>query len=177
MPAEFHRLPDLLEAGRLARTTLPRSAHGDYVASPRDPVATIEQQHATRPVHLIPLRAARMAQSSFAFLHGTEGIMAFDLQRQPATGELVVASGDAHVANFGLSATPERHLTFELDDFDEVSTAPWKGDIKRLYLGTGTRSPGAIAGWALDYSAQVEQDFAVLQETITTGRLPTTRLV
>ena len=103
--------------------------------------------------------------------------MAFDLQRQPATGELVVASGDAHVANFGLSATPERHLTFELDDFDEVSTAPWKGDIKRLYLGTGTRSPGAIAGWALDYSAQVEQDFAVLQETITTGRLPTTRLV
>ena len=177
MPAEFHRLPDLLEAGRLARTTLPRSAHGDYVASPRDPVATIEQQHATRPVHLIPLRAARMAHSPFAFFHGTAAIMAFDLQRQPASGEHVVTSGDAHVANVGLSATPERHLTFELNDFDEVSTSPWEWDVKRLYLGTGKRFPGAIAGWARDYSAQVELDIAAFHAAISNGRLPTTTLV
>lgn len=177
MPAESHRLPDLMEAGRLARKILPRSAHGKYIASPRDPFVIIEQQHAPRLEKLILLRAARRAQSPFAFFHGTAAISAFDLQRQLAAGEHVVASGDAHVAIVGLSATPERRLTFERNDFDDVSTAPWEWDVKRLYLGTGTRPPGAIAGSVLDNSAQVEQEFAVLQETIAIGRLPTTRLV
>lgn len=130
--ANQHRLEDLQEAGRLARKALPRSAQGDYLPSPRDPVAIIERQHESRLEHLIPLRIARMAQSPFAFFRGTAAIMAHDLRDQPNTGELVVASGDAHLANFGLFATPERRLTFELNDFDEVSTAPWEWDIKRL---------------------------------------------
>lgn len=130
--ASQHRLEDLQEAGRLARKALPRSAQGDYLPSQRDPVAIIEHQHESRLEHLIPLRIARMAQSPFAFFRGTAAIMAHDLRDQPNTGELVVASGDAHIANFGLFATPERRLTFELNDFDEVSTAPWEWDVKRL---------------------------------------------
>ena len=44
----------------------------------------------------------------------------------------MVACGDAHISNFGIFATPDHRLTFELNDFDEASTAPWEWDVKRL---------------------------------------------
>jgi uncharacterized protein (DUF2252 family) len=34
--------------------------------------------------------------------------------------------------NFGLFATPERNLIFDINDFDETLPAPWEWDVKRL---------------------------------------------
>ena len=34
--------------------------------------------------------------------------------------------------NFGLFASPERNLLFDVNDFDETHTAPWDWDVKRL---------------------------------------------
>ena len=42
------------------------------------------------------------------------------------------ACGDAHLLNFGLFATPERNLSFGLNDFDETLPGPWEWDVKRL---------------------------------------------
>jgi uncharacterized protein (DUF2252 family) len=59
-------------------------------------------------------------------------VMAWDLAHVPH-GELYVqACGDAHLCNFGVFATPERSIIFDLRDFDETLPAPWEWDIKRL---------------------------------------------
>ena len=73
-----------------------------------------------------------MLASPFAFLRGTPGLMAHDLATTPVTGIKVQACGDAHLLNFGLFATPERNLSFGLNDFDETLPAPWEWDVKRL---------------------------------------------
>jgi uncharacterized protein (DUF2252 family) len=44
----------------------------------------------------------------------------------------VQACGDAHLGNFGVFATPERNLFFDVNDFDETIPAPWEWDVKRL---------------------------------------------
>ncbi len=124
--------PELLQAGEAARKTLSRSAQGEYPPQSRDPIAIIEAQNATRLPHLVPLRTALMAKSPFAFFRGSAAIMARDLGVLPHTDTHVVACGDAHISNFGIFATPDHRLTFELNDFDEASTAPWEWDVKRL---------------------------------------------
>jgi uncharacterized protein (DUF2252 family) len=58
--------------------------------------------------------------------------MAADLSMTPVTGLTVQACGDAHLANFGLFASPERKLVFDLNDFDETLEGPWEWDLKRL---------------------------------------------
>jgi uncharacterized protein (DUF2252 family) len=73
-----------------------------------------------------------MAASPFAFLRGAAVVMAQDLAGTPSSGITVQACGDAHVANFGVFASPERDLLFDVDDFDETMPAPWEWDVKRL---------------------------------------------
>ncbi len=58
--------------------------------------------------------------------------MAFDLAQTPTSGFSVQLSGDAHCANFGAYATPERNLIFDVRDFDETLPGPWEWDLKRL---------------------------------------------
>jgi uncharacterized protein (DUF2252 family) len=58
--------------------------------------------------------------------------MALDLSSTPNTGIRVQACGDCHLLNFGLFATPERNLIFDINDFDETFPAPWEWDVKRL---------------------------------------------
>lgn len=58
--------------------------------------------------------------------------MAADLATTPSSGLRVQACGDAHLANFGLYASPERKLVFDLNDFDETLQGPWEWDLKRL---------------------------------------------
>jgi len=98
----------------------------------RDPVGLIEAQHATRIPDLVPVRVGRMLQSPFAFYRGTAALMAADLKDVPTSGFDVVACGDAHIANFGFYASPERNLVFDLNDFDEAAIAPWEWDLRRL---------------------------------------------
>ena len=81
---------------------------------------------------LVPIRYGRMLRSPFTFLRGSAALMACDLATTPSTGIRVQACGDCHLLNFGLFATPERNLVFDLNDFDETLPAPWEWDLKRL---------------------------------------------
>jgi Uncharacterized protein conserved in bacteria (DUF2252) len=121
------------DAGHDARKRVPRPSHGAFEAAPdRDPIAILEAQEADRLPELIPLRHQRMAASAFAYYRGAPAVMAFDLALSPRTGIIVQASGDAHLSNFGLFASPERTLVFDANDFDETLPAPWEWDVKRL---------------------------------------------
>ncbi len=116
------------------RRLLPRSRHAEWAPPPDrgDPVAHLEVSNAGRVPELVPIRYGRMLRSPFTFLRGAAGLMARDLACLPRTGLKVQACGDCHLLNFGLFATPERHLVFDLNDFDETLPAPWEWDVKRL---------------------------------------------
>jgi uncharacterized protein (DUF2252 family) len=73
-----------------------------------------------------------MLASPFAFFRGAAAVMAADLAVTPVTGIRVQLCGDAHLANFGGFAAPDRKLVFDLNDFDETLPGPWEWDIKRL---------------------------------------------
>ncbi|MFY8150289.1 MAG: DUF2252 domain-containing protein [Prochlorococcaceae cyanobacterium] len=120
--------------GKRLRASLPREAHGvwDPAAVGRDPIAILEDSNEGRLNALIPIRYGRMLRSPFTFLRGSSALMAADLATTPSTGLQVQACGDCHLLNFGLFATPERNLVFDLNDFDETHPAPWEWDIKRL---------------------------------------------
>ncbi len=119
--------------GRAARQRAPRSSQGALELAPdRDPVAIIVAQEADRLPDLLPLRHGRMAASAFAFYRGAPAVMAKDLSTTPRSDIIVQASGDAHLSNFGLFASPERTLIFDANDFDETLPGPWEWDVKRL---------------------------------------------
>jgi uncharacterized protein (DUF2252 family) len=73
-----------------------------------------------------------MLASPFAFLRGSAVVMAADLAHTPNSGLQAILCGDAHLSNFGLFASPERRLVFDLNDFDEAFPGPWEWDVKRL---------------------------------------------
>ena len=50
----------------------------------------------------------------------------------PRSGLTVQCCGDAHLSNFGVFASPERALVFDVNDFDETLPGPWEWDVKRL---------------------------------------------
>jgi len=119
--------------GRAARQKAPRSSQGALaLAEGRDPVAIILAQEEDRLQDLVPLRHGRMAASAFAFYRGAPAVMALDLSSTPRSDIIVQASGDAHLSNFGLFASPERTLVFDANDFDETLPGPWEWDVKRL---------------------------------------------
>ena len=122
------------ERGRAARSTAPRSVHGAWAAPPdrRDPVDVLVEQDATRVPVLVPIRHGRMLASPFAFFRGAAAVMAHDLAPTPVSGLDVQLCGDAHLANFGAFAAPDRALVFDLNDFDETHRGPWEWDVKRL---------------------------------------------
>jgi uncharacterized protein (DUF2252 family) len=121
------------EAGRALRKAVPRSSHASWDPTGRpSPLRLLEESNRHRLPELVPIRAARMRASPFAFLRGAPAVMAHDLATTPVTGITVQACGDAHLLNFGLFATPERNLSFGLNDFDETLPAPWEWDVKRL---------------------------------------------
>ncbi len=111
-----------------------RSSHGSWSPPPDrpDPRALLEAQNAGRLPQLVPLRWSRMVASPFAFMRGSAVVMACDLASTPSTGIHVQVCGDAHIANFGVFASPERNLLFDVTDFDETLQAPWEWDLKRL---------------------------------------------
>ncbi|WP_433193857.1 DUF2252 domain-containing protein [Nocardia sp. CA-107356] len=122
------------ELGRAVRRRVSRSALGVWEAPEDrgDPIAVLERQAASRVPELVPIRYGRMAAGRFAFLRGAPAIMAADLAAGPNTGLEVQLCGDAHMSNFGLFASPERALVFDLNDFDETLPGPFEWDVKRL---------------------------------------------
>ena len=73
-----------------------------------------------------------MAASAWNYYRGAAAVMAADLGSRPHSGIEVQLCGDAHVLNFGLWATPERNLAFDLRDFDETLPGPFEWDVQRL---------------------------------------------
>lgn len=115
----------------------------------------LDQQDSTRVPELVPIRTERMAASAFAFYRGTAALMAADLARSPSSGITVGSCGDAHVSNFGLFASPQRTLVFDLNDFDESAWAPWEWDVKRLVTSI------VIAGQSTSRDESVVRDAAL----------------
>jgi uncharacterized protein (DUF2252 family) len=142
-----------IDRGREARARVPRSSHGAFSPSPRrpDPVALLEKQSATRVSELVSIRYGRMLASPFTFFRGAALVMASDLASTPDGGIRAQICGDAHLANFGAYASPERRLVFDVNDFDETLPGPWEWDIKRLVASL------AVAGRVNNHSAAVRQ--------------------
>ena len=136
---------------------VPRKAHADWEPAPdrRDPIALLEKQNVTRVPELVPIRYGRMMASPFAFLRGSATVMAHDLAGSPVSGITVQACGDAHILNFGIFASRERHVVFGMNDFDETAPGPWEWDVKRM------AASAAVAARYLGLSDATAMDAAV----------------
>ena len=120
--------------GKAARSEVPRSSQAIFEPSADrlDPVDLLESQARTRVPDLVPIRYGRMLVSPFTFYRGAAKIMAHDLAATARSGLNVQCCGDAHLSNFGVFASPERRLMFDINDFDETLPGPWEWDVKRL---------------------------------------------
>ncbi len=120
--------------GKEARVHTPLGAHVGWAVPPHrdDPVSLIEGQNARRDADLVPVRHGRMMASPFTFYRGAAKIMAEDLAGTPTAGLTVQLCGDAHLSNFGVYASPERNMVFDINDFDETLPGPFEYDVKRL---------------------------------------------
>jgi uncharacterized protein (DUF2252 family) len=123
-----------VKAGKSARKAAPVEQNAEFqpAADRADPVAILEDQARTRVPELIPVRHGRMLVSPFTFFRGAAAGMAADLAGTPDSGLTVQLCGDAHLSNFGMFASPERSLVFDVNDFDETHPGPWEWDVKRL---------------------------------------------
>jgi uncharacterized protein (DUF2252 family) len=120
--------------GRTRRDAVPLASHAELplAATRPDPLEILRSQESVREPALVPLRYERMAADPFAFLRGAAAIMAADLSHVPTSGINVQLCGDAHLANFGMFASAERSLVFDMNDFDESLPGPFDWDVKRL---------------------------------------------
>lgn len=149
---------ELRARGNDAAESLPLEALATLVPLDRDPVAVIEAQNQTRLPELLPLRAERMSADAFSFFRGSAALMAQDLAAHPSSNLDLIICGDAHIMNFGLFASPERKLVFDLNDFDEASTGPWEWDVKRML--TSVMLAGRSMGIPKEELEQMSRDAA-----------------
>lgn len=121
-----------IEQGKAARAKVPRARLADCKIEDRDPIALLEASNVGRVAELIPIRYGRMVANPFAFYRGSAPLMAYDLSKLPHSDLTVQLGGDAHLANFGLFASPERRVLFGPNDFDETLPGPFDWDVRRL---------------------------------------------
>jgi uncharacterized protein (DUF2252 family) len=134
---------DRIAIGKDARALTPLTSHGDFApATNRDPIGALLGQASTRVAELVPVRHGRMLASPFAYFRGAALPMAADLAVTPVSGLRVQLCGDAHVANFGAFASPERSLVFDINDFDETLPGPFEWDVKRLAASLAVAAQG-----------------------------------
>jgi uncharacterized protein (DUF2252 family) len=159
LPEASAKLPDLRAttderraSGRAARKGVPRGTLAAWAEKDRrhNALETILAQNKIRVPELVPVRHFRMAASAWNYFRGAAAVMAADLAAEPDTGLTVQLCGDAHVLNFGLWATPERNLLFDLRDFDETLPGPFEWDVKRFAasLVVAARDSGLTASGA-----------------------------
>ena len=137
-PSHADKLFAPLEArraqGRSRRDTVKRTSQADWKPSHGrpNPVAELLSANKDRHQELLPIKWGRMDASPFGFFRGAAPLMAMDLGMLPATGLEVQMCGDAHILNLGAYASPDGHLVFDINDFDETLRGPWEWDVKRL---------------------------------------------
>ncbi|WP_129561349.1 DUF2252 domain-containing protein [Paraburkholderia dokdonensis] len=125
-------LASRIERGKAARKMAPRAKLAECRLDERDPLALLDASNVGRVPELIPIRYGRMVANPFAFYRGAAPLMAYDLSKLPHSGVNVQLGGDAHLANFGLFASPERRILFGPNDFDETLPGPFDWDMRRL---------------------------------------------
>src|SRR5262245_2097004 len=105
------------QLGKAARKNVPPALHRKWrpAADRPDPVSLLEEQARTRVPELVPIRHGRMSVSPFTYFRGAALAMAADLSSTPVSGLEVQACGDAHLSNFGMFASPERDLVFDIN--------------------------------------------------------------
>ena len=169
MPDLSATIDERRTAGKSGRSRAPRRALGDWSQPERghDALATILAQNRLRVPELVPIRHHRMAASPWTYYRGAAAVMAADLAARPHTGIEVQLCGDAHVLNFGLWATPERNLLFDLRDFDETLPGPFEWDVKRLAASlvivarehglTSARAEAAVAAAVEEYRRRIHE--------------------
>ena len=125
---------ELFARGEAIRAKVPRSSHAAWkpATGRPDPLRLIKEADKGRIPELVPIRHGRMMKSAFTFYRGAALNMASDLASTPASGIRAQVCGDAHLLNFGVYASPERRLIFDVNDLDETLPAPWEWDVKRL---------------------------------------------
>jgi uncharacterized protein (DUF2252 family) len=82
--------------------------------------------------------------------------MASDLDSVSSPELQVQLCGDAHLSNFGVYASPERRLLFDLNDFDETLPGPFDWDAKRL--ATSFTIAAQARGFDTDVGRQLAMD-------------------
>jgi uncharacterized protein (DUF2252 family) len=136
IPLQTHtlKIEERLAKGKALRDVASRTSQSEWKTPAKrpDPIDLLIESSKGRVEELLPIRYGRMMVSPFTFYRGGAAIMASDLSCTPSTGLTLVADGDCHLLNFGGFATAERKLIFDINDFDEVSFAPWEWDVKRL---------------------------------------------
>jgi uncharacterized protein (DUF2252 family) len=157
--------------GKAAREHTPRSSHGGWQPAKdrEDPIAILEGQAGSRVPELVPIRYGRMQVSPFTFFRGAAAIMAADLAPTPTSGFAVQLCGDAHLSNFGVFASPEREMLFDINDFDETLPGPWEWDLKRLavslcvasrHRGLSSQETADVLAWTAQAYRQSMRGFA-----------------
>ena len=151
-PGELLSRADRVAQGKEARAVAPLDAHAQCApAGSRDPVGLLLEQAESRVPELVPVRHGRMLVSPFAYFRGAALPMVADLAPTPASGLQVQLCGDAHLSNFGAFASPERHLVFDINDFDETLPGPFEWDVKRLAASL------AVAGRDNEFTAKARR--------------------
>jgi len=147
--------------GKAARREVPLESHALLAPTELrpDPVELLERQAATRVPELVPIRYGRMLVSPFTFYRGAALVMASDLAGTPNSGLRAQLCGDAHMSNFGVFGSPERHLVFDANDFDETAPGPFEWDLKRLVASL------EIAGRENGFKAKQRRTMAVAAGT------------
>ena len=145
------------EYGKTLQKQVPHNSHSAWEPDPDrpDPISLLQEQDDSRLQHLVPIKYGRMVASPFAFLRGSAAVMAADLSHTPSSGLEVQLCGDAHLSNFGVFATPERRLVFDLNDFDETHPGPWEWDLKRL------AASAVVAGRENGFSEKANRTLAI----------------
>jgi uncharacterized protein (DUF2252 family) len=151
-------IKELQERGRALREQVSRSSHGKWAPAPSrlDPIGLLREQDKNRLKQLLPFKYCRMLKSPLTFLRGTAAVMAADLATTPVTGLQAQLCGDAHLFNFGVFATPERKLVFDINDFDETYPGPWEWDLKRLAVSA------VLAGRQKGFDDEVNRKLALI---------------
>jgi uncharacterized protein (DUF2252 family) len=130
----YRTVEERVARGLAWRETAPIEGHAAYGINRRrkSPVGILRAQDDARVKELVPIRYGRMSESVFKFYRGSAAIMAYDLSSQKWTPGHTQICGDAHLSNFGVFASPERDLVFDVNDFDETLPGPFEWDVKRL---------------------------------------------
>jgi uncharacterized protein (DUF2252 family) len=171
-------LEDRIEIGRQQAKDLPLEQLGDPSSRDGRPdiVETLRVEGRDRIAELLPLRHARMAQSPLATLRGSAAMMAATLGPRKSTNLIVQLCGDAHLSNFGIYASPERDLVFDVNDFDETHPGPFEWDVLRLATSFVTclqakDDPGKAAALARRVAKTYQEAIKELSEKPTVGAL------